>query len=67
MIKSEFYIGKAIRTSSNKVGIVVDGFKMETKDTPIDSVLKVMYPDNKVEFIIIDDRDNGAAHEVVNV
>ena len=65
MIKSEL-VGKSIRTNSNKIGVIIDGYKMATPDTPIDSVLKVMYPDKKVEIIIIDNRDEDAAHEVLN-
>ena len=67
MIKSGSYIGKSIRTNSNKVGIVIDGYQMAMPESPIDSVLKVMYPDKTVEIILVDNRDEGAAHEVLNV
>ena len=51
-VKSDF-IGRTVKYKfGDKVGVVMDGYKVTTKDSLYTDVLKVLYSDKSVEVLI---------------
>ncbi len=51
-VKSDF-IGRTVKYKfGDKVGVVIDGYKVTTKDSLYTDVFKVLYSDKSVEVLI---------------
>ena len=55
--KSDF-IGRTVKYKfGDKVGVVVDGYKINNKDSDYTDVFKVMYIDKSVEVLVFHEHD----------
>ena len=51
-VKSDF-IGRTVKHKfGDKVGVVIDGYKIDNKDSQYTDVFKVLYSDKSVEVLI---------------
>tara|TARA_B100000963_G_C22597373_1_gene658526 strand:- start:257 stop:484 length:228 start_codon:yes stop_codon:yes gene_type:complete len=59
--KSDF-IGRTVKYKfRDKVGVVIDGYKINNKESDYTDVFKVMYSDNSVEVLVF--HEIGFQHE----
>tara|TARA_B100001094_G_scaffold210780_1_gene204610 strand:+ start:284 stop:490 length:207 start_codon:yes stop_codon:yes gene_type:complete len=60
MIKDSKLVGKTIKATDNRVGLVVQGYEVENEDSPYKEVFLVMYSDGEKEVLLkhVDDRYN---------